>query len=298
MTSTLLRVFATIALAVAPGVADAAARMRTSEQIAIEWRETRHRELIAERNAIDARIAALNDDDTTPDTPPPRSAAYTSSGMIASEAKSNDFQRSGTGISGGVGSDSTATKTTKPNPEDAPPTAEAIAKAIKALDKKPGGTFGGIDFGGGISFTLDIGTSDRISDAALVDGIVRVNDENNGRARIMLESHYFFTPWQDVGWLDLKNKQAEKQWGWGPFIALQPGTDDVIEAVGMGVMFGARRGAGDDSFNLGFGFVVDPNTRILGEGLTVNKPLPAGETAIRYKEEMQTGFLILSSFSF
>lgn len=268
-------------LAMAAAIPERAiAQKRTSDQIAAEWREAKYQELIAQRDAIEAQISSLDDDEVTPDTrqPPPAVA-----GAAAARAHTKD----------GRSSTAAASKL-----HEAPPTAADIAKAIKALDKKPGGTFGGIDFGGGISFTLDVGTSDRISDAALVNGIVRVNDENNGRARIMLESHYFFTPRANIDFLDLRNTRDEKQWGWGPFIALQPGTDDVIEAVGMGVMFGARRGAGDDSFNLGFGVVVDPNTRILGEGLRANKPLPAGESAIRYKEEMQTGILILSSFSF
>ena len=63
-------------------------------------------------------------------------------------------------------------------------------------------------------------------------------------------------------------------------------------------MFGFRRGEGEGSFNLGVGVVVDPDTRVLGDGIVANQPLPAGETEIRYLEEMQTGLLILASFSF
>ncbi len=273
----------------------AVAQTRTSDQIATDWRNAKRVELRDQRDAINEQIRTL-DDRATPDEEPRRQ--YTievppSSPPIPPVPGPRSELAASTTV------EASGTPPPPPHaPAPAPPTAKSIAEAIKALDKKPGGTFGGIDFGGGISFTLDIGTSDRISDATLVDGIVRVNDENNGRARIMLESHFFFTPNGDLDWLDLDNTSSSKQWGWGPFIALQPGTDDVIEAVGMGVMFGARRGEGNESFNLGFGFVVDPNTRILGEGLTVNRPLPAGETAIRYKEEMQTGILILSSFSF
>ncbi len=273
---------------------DAAAQTRSSEDIAKEWRAVRRDELRQQRLVLDDQIKAL-DDRATPDPVPvghvgaPHAPAF---GVVA--------QPAGLAAIPAPPADPAGQPPVAPpgSSEFAPPTAEAIAKAVNELAKKPGGTFGGIDFGGGISFTLDIGTSDRISDAALVNNIVRVNDENNGRARIMLESHYLFTPMNDIPFLGLENTRAQKQWGWGPFIALQPGTDDVIEAVGMGVMFGVRRGAGDQSFNLGFGVVVDPNTRILGEGLLPNKPLPIGETAVRYKEEMQTGILILSSFSF
>lgn len=149
--------------------------------------------------------------------------------------------------------------------------------------------FAGLKFGVGISFTLASGDRDRVSDASVVGGLVRVDDEDNGRARIMLESHYFFT-------LDTETKK--KAWGIGPFIALQPGTNEIIESIGIGVMMGFRRGNGPESFNIGIGAVVDPNTRVLGDGIVADAPLPPGETNVRYKEEMQTGLLIISSFSF
>jgi hypothetical protein len=156
-----------------------------------------------------------------------------------------------------------------------------------------GQKFGGIEFGVGISFTLDVGKNNRVSEAEVVNGIVRVKDEDNGRARIMLESHYFFTPdWAPFG-------VEPGDFGWGPFIALQPGTDNIVEAVALGAMMGFRRPVeGTESFNIGLGVVVDPNTRILGEGIRADQPLPIGETTVRYKEQMQTGVLLLASFGF
>jgi hypothetical protein len=159
--------------------------------------------------------------------------------------------------------------------------------------------FGGIEFGVGLSFTLDVGSSDRVRDAMLVNGVVRVKDEDNGVARIMLESHYFFTP-HHRGLFGTPSQQ----WGHGPFVAIQPGTDNIIQAIGAGWMIGFRRPEltpGENtgqSFNIGLGVVVDPNTRILGDGIRPNQPLPAGETEIRYTEEMQIGALLLFSFSF
>lgn len=184
----------------------------------------------------------------------------------------------------------------------APPEGQAVAGAttqdlaeavVEEQTKQAQQNFGGLEFGVGISFTLDIGTSDRVNEAELVNGIVRVTDEDNGRARIMLESHYFFTPNASLFGV------AHKNWGMGPFVALQPGTDDIIEAIALGGMIGFRRpGATTESFNIGVGVVIDPNTQVLGEGIIPNEPLPAGETEIRYKEEMQTGVLLLASFGF
>jgi len=192
----------------------------------------------------------------------------------------------------------------QPQPPPAPPAEPAVDEpappppAPPPVPPRGSQEFGGIEFGVGISFTLDIGSSDRIAEAELVNGIVRVKDENNGVARIMLESHYFFTP----GGTGLFGTPAG-QWGHGPFIAVQPGTDDIIQAIGAGWMWGFRRpvaqgGDTGQSFNIGVGIVVDPNTRVLGDGIVENQPLPAGETSIRYREEMQTGVVVLASFSF
>jgi hypothetical protein len=156
--------------------------------------------------------------------------------------------------------------------------------------------FAGLSFGVGISLTLDTGKNDRVDEAQIIDGLVRVDKESNARARIMLESHYFFTPETQRGHLfRVKNGN----WGIGPFIALQPGTDEIIEAVGAGFMIGFRREDGNgSSWNFGIGAAVDPNVRILGDGFQANAPPPGNETQIRFKEKGQVGILLISSFSF
>lgn len=155
--------------------------------------------------------------------------------------------------------------------------------------------FAGLKFGVGISTTFDIGENDRVSEAELINGIVRVTDKDNVRARIMLESHYFFEP---KGPFRLTGTTADK-WGYGPFIALQPGTDDIIEAIGFGGMVGFRRSKdSNQSFNIGLGVVYDPNTQTLGPDIIDGQPLPVGETEVRFLEQDQVGILLLTSFSF
>lgn len=153
--------------------------------------------------------------------------------------------------------------------------------------------FAGLDFGIGLSLTMDTGDHDRVKNADIVDGIVRVTKENNATARIMLESHYFFTPDKVFGC------RTDGNFGWGPYIALQPGTDEIIEAIGLGLMIGFKRGAQKSgSWNFGLGMVVDPNVQILGDGFEENRPPPGTETQIRYKETDQWGVMFLSSFTF
>lgn len=168
-------------------------------------------------------------------------------------------------------------------------------------------SFGGIEFGIGMAFSLDLGDNVRVRDAQLVNGLVRVSRSDDVRARLILESHYFFTP-PGVGLplLGLMNPTREERdkgrqpmWGFGPFVAVQPGSDNVIDAIGAGLMLGLRRGTqGTDSFNLGIGLLYDMDVQTLGDGIFENQPLPVGETEIRFRRRSQSGLMILSSFSF
>jgi hypothetical protein len=160
--------------------------------------------------------------------------------------------------------------------------------------------FGGLTLGVGLSLTRDLGKSDRVNNATIIGGIVRVTDERNEVARVMLESHYFFVPKGDLNVLGL-SKVPEKQWGHGPFVAIQPGSNEIVEALAFGWMWGFKRSEDvkdTNSWNIGIGFVVDPKVKVLGDGFVANQPPPAGETEVRYKEKGQWGLLIISSFSF
>ena len=89
------------------------------------------------------------------------------------------------------------------------------------------------------------------------------------------------------------------EWGIGPFVDIQNGSNEIIEAIGGGVMLGFRRSEmTKDSFNIGVGFVVDPSAKVLGDGIEENKPLPAGETQVRYKKTSQGGILLITSYAF
>lgn len=153
------------------------------------------------------------------------------------------------------------------------------------VDKKKG-IFDEMGFGVGLSFTLDTGENSRIKSAELVNGIVRVTDEENGIPRLVLELHNFY--W-DKG-----------NWGYGPFVAVQAGDEEIINAVAVGVMMGLKYGNKESngrSFNVGVGIVADPNVQIFGDGILENQPLPAGETEIRFKEETQYGVMLMFSSS-
>lgn len=154
--------------------------------------------------------------------------------------------------------------------------------------------FGGLTLGVGLSLTHDVGKNDRVDSASIVNGIVRVANERNDVTRIMLESHYFFTP-QSKPLFGV----GGENWGHGPFVAIQPGSNDIVEAIAFGWMWGFKRPGSDrSSWNIGIGAVVDPTAKVLGDGFVPNRAPPAGETEVRYKEKSQWGLLVISSFSF
>jgi hypothetical protein len=171
--------------------------------------------------------------------------------------------------------------------------------------------FAGIKFGIGIASTIDTGKYQRVREAELVNNIVRVKHSEQSTARVVLESHYFLTP--EISWLNgvmrtlgvgenvndyVDPTKRKANWGIGPFVALQPGTENVIDAIGTGFMIGLRRAkSGNDSFNLGIGVMVDVNARTLGNGILEDQPLAEGDS-IRYKQRSQLGVLLMSSYSF
>ncbi len=190
--------------------------------------------------------------------------------------------------------------------------AESAAKEKAASGRQ---NFGGLDFGIGVSMSYDLGNNDRVSDAVITNNVVRVTRTENIRARIVLESHYFATPTfnrtrrareaafcAEFAGDPVKYDNcmsAQKNFGIGPFVALQPGGEKVIDAIGLGVMVGLRRGADRaSSFNLGVGIFYDVDTRILGNGFVEDQPPPAGETEVRFRRQSQSGLLFISSYSF
>jgi len=190
-----------------------------------------------------------------------------------------------------------------------------LQKELAASTPDP--RLGGFNFGIAFTGTFDLGGRDRVKRVELdPNGIVRVTQEDNVRGRIMLEAHYFFPP----GHRFLGINHVD--WGWGPFLAILPGSSNVIDAMGAGLMIGwkynkseserATKAAieGKDkapsvpdwskpgtSFNFGIGAVVDFDAVVLGDGVEDGQPLPPGETTIRTVTTDQTGLLVMFSFT-
>jgi hypothetical protein len=181
----------------------------------------------------------------------------------------------------------------------APPPTDAPAPAKQ--------NFGGLSLGVGLGLTVNADKVSRITSASPVNGIVRVTGTSDAVAGIVLESHYFFVPNRTLATI------PPGAWGHGPFVAIVAGSSgsNVISAYALGWMIGLREPTwtysssggwkatyGSSSWNFGLGVRVDPSVQVLGDGVFANLPLPAGETAVRFKNVPSYGLIMVSSFSF
>jgi hypothetical protein len=166
----------------------------------------------------------------------------------------------------------------------------------------------GPNFGIGVAANIDLGKSDRITEADIVSGNrIAVKKERNDFARVLFEAHYFFTP-PDTKILGTYYNCAiqcdasrPRDFGFGPFVAVQPSQNEIIDAIAFGLMVGFKQpavGTSGSSWNFGVGAIIDPSVKTLAPGFRGGQPLPAGETQIRFTERSEWGLILMSSFSF
>jgi hypothetical protein len=151
-------------------------------------------------------------------------------------------------------------------------------------------------FGVALMFRANVFGTDLVDDATVdANGFVRVNSRSNTSANIGLEMHYF--PWQG------KPKGMKGWLGTGPFVAVQPGSDQIITALGGGWMIGFKANQDDrKGFGLGFGYAAIPSAKTLGDEF-VNKELaPKGPDGkflpIRFEQRDKGSILVIASFVF
>lgn len=144
---------------------------------------------------------------------------------------------------------------------------------------------GKLKLGLGIGAVLDVGSIDRIGEAQIVNGIVRVTDDANDTIRPIFEAHVF-------AWEISDNVVI------GPFVGAQLDEGNVVSALGAGVMTGVRVNRDTQTLNFGVGAFLDPSVRTLGNGIEEDQPLPVGEAEIRYRNRSQWGILFVTSFGF
>ena len=183
-------------------------------------------------------------------------------------------------------------------------TAEQSQRAKLFAEEHANDQIKGIKFGIGMAGTWG---AERVDEAVVVDGSVRINKGQRGTPAFWLETHLLLPVAKRRGTVkhrfldetietEVDNKAAL---GVGPFLGIRSSTESALDAMAGGVMFGFRRpGATSNSLNVGVGVALDPNFQVLGDGLEANQKLPGNETAIRYRTKSQARFIVMFSFAF
>lgn len=147
--------------------------------------------------------------------------------------------------------------------------------------------YNGLNFGGGIMFASY--SDEIVLDATIESGTVSVNHEIKNRAVAMLESHYFFTP-------------GEKNiFGYGPFIGIGLAGEDGVDPLsiyGVGVMVGFRKPNESTSWNIGLGYFIDSEAKILKNGLKNGSPTEESDSAKIMAKDDVGGVMLMFSQSF
>jgi hypothetical protein len=162
------------------------------------------------------------------------------------------------------------------------------------------------NFGFGVALGLSANvTGPNIVNNATIDanGMVRVNTRANTSAGFMLETHYYVFPRATTDMLN-GTEPDNRSWGIGPFVAAQPGSSQIIEAVGAGLMIGFRRpkGSTPSGFGLGLGYEAIPSAQVLGSEFVDGQKAPVGSNGqplpIRYETQDKGSVLVVLSVTF
>jgi len=172
--------------------------------------------------------------------------------------------------------------TTVKNAEAAQGLAENDPKLSDATSKS---SFLGMNLGYGFAV---VHYDDKIVEEAAVDanGNVVATKQKQNEAKVVLEFH-----------TSLWNNEAGDK-GVGLFAAILVGNDDLLDGVGIGPMMSFKNSNKNDNsgFTIGIGAAIENDVNQLADGFEVGKPLPSGETAVRYVEKDEISpFLFISN---
>ena len=159
----------------------------------------------------------------------------------------------------------------------------------KAEEEKAGAakSFMGSNWAVGIGYSFGQGPK-RISEAEVVNGVVRVKQDDTDKPIVLLEVHRLF------------ESKRFRGFGWGPFASIQTGSDDAVLGFGAGLQFGWRDPEPKSSggFLLGVGYGWTQGVKTLGDGIVADQALPDGETEIRYKTRSAESIFVFVSRRF
>jgi hypothetical protein len=168
-----------------------------------------------------------------------------------------------------------------------------IAAKAAAAETTSGGQadFLGIRFGVGVG--LSYSQDDVVPEAELGAGNVIVATKTERQLpRVIFESHYY-------GWCK-SAKCHNGVFGVGPYFGIVAKTHKLISAFSTGAMFGWKDAKDGDpqGFSVGIGALLDGGVNSLADGFEAGKPLPAGETKIRFEEKARWSAILFFTRTF
>jgi hypothetical protein len=120
------------------------------------------------------------------------------------------------------------------------------------------------------------------------NGKVSIDEGDNNVVGAIFEAHNFFG-----------HLTGPLYWGW--FLGVQTTNDKILESAIAGLMLSTKyknNPSDGGSFNIGLGFIMDPNARVLADGFEEGQPLPAGEQSVRTTKVTKTGYGVVISYGF
>lgn len=146
--------------------------------------------------------------------------------------------------------------------------------------------FLGLEFG--VGFAAVMYNNEIVHEASEVDGVIVADAIKENEAKIVLEFHHLM--WgKDTG---------DK--GYGPFAALMVAENDILNGIGLGVLYSIRDKSSTTGtgFSFGAGFMLENDVRQLADGFEVGQPLPDGEPDVRFVEKDEIAPFIFISNNF
>lgn len=163
----------------------------------------------------------------------------------------------------------------------------------------------GLNWGVGVGIAVDMKSRRRAKKASLVNGVVRIDDDEDTRLGLILEGH-LLCPYSLDSFKKFRSRDCGVDnptgvsLGLGPFVAARFG-NEVLDAFGGGLMFGLiekKQNQTAKFMNFGVGFLLERNVRVLGNGIKEGAPLPGSEETIRFQNKSVGSWLFLFSFRF
>lgn len=132
----------------------------------------------------------------------------------------------------------------------------------------------------------------QIVTAASVDanGFVRVDTRADTAAGFVFELHALPVKW-DSG-----------RFGFGPFIAAELGSTQIVSGAGLGLMFGVQVGGSTKGLGFGLGYMALPAVKVLGDEFKEGQLAPKGPDGkslpIRLQTRDKGSLMFIASFVF